>query len=298
MSRIRLDFARGTDLDEAANDLRSALDRIRDDLPPEVDAARDPQVRPGQRRGGRPGGHLHPPPGGADPHPRARGLPPLQADPRGGRGRDLMGGIHRQVRVDLHRDRLRAAGLTALDVEEALRRENTTVPGGNVKGGLSDLYVRPLAEFRTVGEIGRTVVTTVAGQPVHLQDVADVVDGWEDVRYLAEVNGVPSVTVAIQKQSGIQHRRGGGAHPGGGGSHQRRARRRAPHRLLRPEQLHQPVDRQRPLQRAVGVAAGHPRALRLFAQRGQHRHHRRLHPGLDHRLLRAALLRRASPSTR
>jgi HAE1 family hydrophobic/amphiphilic exporter-1 len=33
-------------------------------------------------------------------------------------------------------------------------------------------------------------------------DVADVVDGWEDVRYLAEVNGLPSITVGVQKQSG------------------------------------------------------------------------------------------------
>jgi hydrophobic/amphiphilic exporter-1 (mainly G- bacteria), HAE1 family len=201
MSRIRLDFARGTDLDEAANDLRSALDRIRDDLPPEVDAPEifkfdldnveviglvatstrhlEDLTRILEREVSR----------------RFKQIPGVGAV-------ELMGGIRRQVRVDLHRDRLRAAGLTALDVEEALRRENTTVPGGNVKGGLGDLYVRPVAEFRTVAEIGRTVVTTVAGQPVHLEDVADVIDGWEDVRYLAEVNGTPSVTVAIQKQSG------------------------------------------------------------------------------------------------
>ena len=37
MSRVRLDFARGTNIDEAANDLRAALDRVRDDLPLEAE---------------------------------------------------------------------------------------------------------------------------------------------------------------------------------------------------------------------------------------------------------------------
>jgi HAE1 family hydrophobic/amphiphilic exporter-1 len=200
-SRIRLDFVRGTDLDEAANDLRSALDRVRDELPPEADPPEilkfdldnvevvglvatstrhlEELTRVLEREISR----------------RFKQIPGVGAV-------EIWGGIHRQVRVDLHRDRLRAAGLTALDVEQALRRDNLTVPGGNVKGGLSDLNVRPLGEYRTVSEIGRSVVTTFGDQPVRLADLAEVVDGWEDVRHLAEVNGLPSVTVAIQKQSG------------------------------------------------------------------------------------------------
>ncbi len=201
MSRIRLDFARGTDLDEAANDLRSALDRIRDDLPPEAD---QPEIMKFDFDNVEVVGlvatstrHLE-----ELTHILEREISRRFKQIPGVGAVELWGGIRRQVRVDLHRDRLRAAGMTALDVEAALRRENLTVPGGNVKGGLADLYVRPVGEFRTVAEIARTVISTVAGQPVHLGDVADVIDGWEDVRYLAEANGVPSVTVAIQKQSG------------------------------------------------------------------------------------------------
>ena len=56
-----------------------------------------------------------------------------------------------------------------------------TLPGGNVKSGISDVYVRGLGEYRSVGEIGRTVVATVRGKPIRVADVALVRDGYEDV---------------------------------------------------------------------------------------------------------------------
>jgi hydrophobic/amphiphilic exporter-1 (mainly G- bacteria), HAE1 family len=201
MSRVRLDFTRGTNLDEAANDLRAALDRVRDDLPIEAEPPEilkldldnievvglvatstrhlEELTRILEREISR----------------RFKQIPGVGSI-------ELTGGVYRQIKVDLHRDRLKAAGLTSLDVQQALARENITVPGGNVKAGMSDLYVRPLAEYHTRAEIERTVITTVEGRPIRVGDVAEVIDGYQDVRYLAEVNGVPSVTIAIQKQSG------------------------------------------------------------------------------------------------
>ena len=48
---------------------------------------------------------------------------------------DVWGGIYREIRVDLDRDRLKASGLTAQDVQQAISQENSTLPGGNVKTG-------------------------------------------------------------------------------------------------------------------------------------------------------------------
>jgi len=198
---VRLDFARGTNIDEAANDLRSALDRLRDDLPIEAEA---PEIfkfdldrievvsiavtstRPLEELTR----ILE-----QDLSRRFEQIPGVGAI-------NLRGGIYREIRVDLLRDRLRAAGLTALDVQEALSRENVTLPGGNVKSGFADLYVRGLGEYRTLEEVAQTVVADMNGMPVRVRDVARVNDSYEDVRYLSEVNGVPSVSVGIQKQSG------------------------------------------------------------------------------------------------
>jgi HAE1 family hydrophobic/amphiphilic exporter-1 len=200
-SRVTLNFARGTDVDEAANDLRAALDRLRDELPLEADtpeilkldldridvvtlavtSTRDLEELTRILEN--------------DLARRFEQLPGVGSI-------ELRGGIYREIRVNLDRDRLRARGLTALDVRDALARENVTLPGGDVKAGLTDLYVRALGEYRTLDEIRRTVVARVRGLPVRVEDLAEVVDGYEDVRYLKEINGAPAVSVSIQKQSG------------------------------------------------------------------------------------------------
>src|SRR5690606_22620386 len=111
-------------------------------------------------------------------------------------------GVYREIQVRLRRDRLRAAGLTAGDVADALGRENVQLPGGNVKAGINDLYVRTLGEYRDVNQIAASVITTTEDGPIRVRDVAEVVDGYEDVQNLAEVNGVPVIRLGIQKQSG------------------------------------------------------------------------------------------------
>lgn len=200
-SRVRLDFARGTNVDEAANDLRAALDRIRATLPleaepPEIfklDLDREEVVtlvatttrpladltRMLEREVSR----------------RFKQIPGVGSI-------ELRGGIYREIRVELDRDRLLAAGLTALDVEGALARENVVLPGGRVKAGVSDLYVRSHGAYESVDEIAGSVVKSEAGAIVRVGEVAEVRDGYRDVDYLAEVNGVPSVSMNIQKQSG------------------------------------------------------------------------------------------------
>ncbi len=200
-SRVRLEFARGTNIDEAANDLRAALDELRDQFPIEAEAPEIWKFDLDQI---------------SVVSLAATSTMPLEELTRvleddlarrfeqipGVGAIELRGGIYREIRIDLDRDRMKAANLTALDIEQALARENVTLAGGNVKSGYTDLYVRPLGEFQSLDEIRRVVVRETGGYPVRVQDVASVIDGYEDVSYLAEINGVPSVTMSIQKQSG------------------------------------------------------------------------------------------------
>ena len=200
-SRVRLEFARGTSIDEAANDLRAALDGLRDDLPVEASAPRvfkldldrvevvslavtstrdlEEVTRLLEDELAR----------------RFEQIPGVGAI-------DIRGGVYREIRVELVRDRLQATGLTALDVERALARENVTLPTGTVKSGFNDLYIRSLGEYRSLEEIALTVVATPGGRPVRVRDIGEVRDAYEDVRYLVEMNGVPSISLGIQKQSG------------------------------------------------------------------------------------------------
>lgn len=201
ISRVNLDFAQGTGIDEAANDVRAALDRIRDQIPLEAEQPGiwkfDPnrisiiQISVASRR---------------DLESLTRILEreiTQRFEQIPGVGTiQVRGGVYRQVNVDLKRDRLRAAGLTPLQVQHALSRGNTTLPGGNVKEGIQDQYVRTVGEFKSIDQIASTVVTTVDGAPVYVRDVAEVHDGYEDISRLAELRGMPVIRLWIQKQSG------------------------------------------------------------------------------------------------
>ena len=188
-------------MDEAANDLRAALEPLRDSLPLEAETPEIRKLDLDQVEVVRLAATS------------THGLPRLTEiletelsqrfeQIRGVGAISISGAVRRQIRVELQRDRLRAAGLTAVEVVDALGRENVTLPGGNVRQGFSDLYVRSMGELRTAGEAEQLVLRTVDGRPLRLGDVAEVRDFYEDVGNLAEINGVPSVALRIQKQSG------------------------------------------------------------------------------------------------
>ena len=200
-SRIRLRFSRDANIDEAANDLRAALDRIRDDLPIEAET---PQIFKLDLD------MIEVVALAATSTRDLESLTRLLEDDLARRFEQIpgvgaitiRGGIRREIRVDLHRDRLRAAGLTAIDVQRSLLRENVTLPAGNVKSGSNDLYVRAMGEFPSVESVARTVIANPRGKPIRVRDIATVRDSYEDVRYLVEMNGAPAISVGIQKQSG------------------------------------------------------------------------------------------------
>ncbi|MFK7846600.1 MAG: efflux RND transporter permease subunit [Rhodothermales bacterium] len=200
-SRVSMEFSRGVDLSEASNDVRDAMNRVVNSLPPEVDPPRlwkfdlnsfpiiiiaaqstremDDLTLMIER----------------DIAQRFERIPGVGSI-------DVWGGVYREIHIDLDRDRLKASGLTAQDVQQAISQENATLPGGNVKQGLSDLYVRTRGEYTSVDQIARTVVTIANGKAVRVQDLGEVIDGYEDISRLVELQDVPMIRFFIQKQSG------------------------------------------------------------------------------------------------
>jgi HAE1 family hydrophobic/amphiphilic exporter-1 len=200
-SRVSLNFSRGTNLDEAANDVRAALDRVRRSLPEEADPPRvrkfDPNDSPIVIIGAQSTRQL-------DELTRIleNDISKRLEQVPGVGTIDVWGGIDREIRVNLKRDRLSASGLTAQDVRNALIAENSTLPGGNVKQGFSDLYVRTVGEFDDINQISETIITTVDGKPIKVRDIAEVEDGFEDVGRLVSINDEPMIRMGIRKQSG------------------------------------------------------------------------------------------------
>lgn len=200
-SQVSLSFSQNTNLDEAANDVRAALDRVRRSLPEEADAPRvrkfDPNDSPIVILGAqsvRPLDELT--------LTLERDIAKRFEQIPGVGSIDVWGGVYREIRVNLKRDRLTGSGLTATDVRNAIVAENNTLPGGNVKDGLTELYVRTLGEFTSVQQIAETIVARVEGRPIRVQDVADVEDTYGDIGRVVSVNDQPMIRMGIRKQTG------------------------------------------------------------------------------------------------
>ncbi len=114
----------------------------------------------------------------------------------------LFGPRERAIRIWLDGEELSARGLAATDVLRAIRSEHVEIPSGRIESRMVEYTVKTDAEFKSVKELERLVITHVDGTPVYLGDVAWVEDGAEDPRTLARYNGKPTVCIGLLKQPG------------------------------------------------------------------------------------------------
>jgi hydrophobe/amphiphile efflux-1 (HAE1) family protein len=114
----------------------------------------------------------------------------------------LMGVQNRNVRVWLDATRLDEKGLTVQDVITALQREHIELPAGRLETSGREVNIRVLGEAIDLETLRHIVVREINGSPIYLSDVSLVEDGFEDIRRLARVNGVPGQGLGLKKQRG------------------------------------------------------------------------------------------------
>lgn len=110
-----------------------------------------------------------------------------------------VGGVDREINVTLDPDRLEALGLTATQINNALRSSSTDVPGGRSELGGREQTVRVLGAAETTEMLRDMVISTGAGREVRLSDVATVASGSAERRGFAELNGRPVVGFQVMK---------------------------------------------------------------------------------------------------
>ena len=210
-STVRLFFGWGTNLDAAADDVRSRLDRVRGRLPEEADAPiifkADSNAMPIMQIGVE---------GDYDPV-TLRELAENDLSPRlerapGVAAVTINGGLRRQIHVDLSKEKITALNLSVDRVVQALKSENQNLPLGQIDQGDSTYLVRSQGQFANIDDIRNLVVMTRENVPVYLRDVADVTDSTEDRRQFQRITsldasgklgeGHGAVRMQINKQSG------------------------------------------------------------------------------------------------
>ena len=115
---------------------------------------------------------------------------------------NLVGGLKRQINVYLRPDALDALGLRAEQIAATVRTENQDQPAGSVRTRDRERVVQIDARLRTVEDFRRLVVATRNDQPIRLSQVADVVDGPQEIETLALLNGQRTLALEVLKSQG------------------------------------------------------------------------------------------------
>jgi multidrug efflux pump subunit AcrB len=113
-----------------------------------------------------------------------------------------VGGVTREVQVELDPVRLLALGATAADISRQLRQIQQEASGGRADVGGAEQSVRTLATVRSADELARVDITLSNGRHIRLDQVATVADTVAERRSAALLNGKPVVGFEISRSRG------------------------------------------------------------------------------------------------
>ncbi len=202
MSATGIQFQIGVDVNEAVNEVKNAVDQARGDMP---DGILEPQVFKVQ--------------GSSFPiayyaiaaddmtmeqlswftddtvSKRLQAIPGMAAVKRGG-------GVDREIMVTLDPARMQSLGVTASQVNLALRGLNLNAAGGKAEIGGSRQSVRVLGNAADAYTLSQAEISLGAGRFIKLSDIAEVKDGYKEISAISKNAGKPVVTFSIARARG------------------------------------------------------------------------------------------------
>ncbi|MDR1278193.1 MAG: efflux RND transporter permease subunit, partial [Treponema sp.] len=208
---VIMEFTYGTDLADATNSVRDALERIRNYMPTGAETPMifkfDPSMIPImglQLTGNRTPEELRQ-------MAEDTIIPRIEQTP-GVATASVNGGRERIIRVEIPQSRLEAYGLTVTQIQQMLGAQNMQVAAGTITEEGTSYILTTMGEYTSLDQIRNTVISYKGGgmgasgielpRQVYLRDLADVIDGYRDETSTVYVNGQPSVMMMVQKQSG------------------------------------------------------------------------------------------------
>ena len=200
-SNTFIQFAIGTPVDRATNDVRDAVSQIRGDLP---EGILEPQVQRAE--------------GGSqlaifavetsdmtleqlswfvdnNVSKRLLGLPGMSSV-------DRYGGVNREIRVILNAAALQSQGATAAQVNQQLRQINVDSAGGRAEIAGSEQAVRVLGNADSAAQLSETQIALPGGRTVRLGDIAEVSDGNSEQRSISKLGGRQILSFGLTRAKG------------------------------------------------------------------------------------------------
>lgn len=149
----------------------------------------------------------------------------------------ISGGVDREILIDIDQARLQANHISTLEVIDSVEKTNISYPAGSIKKGLYEYLIRTVGEYRSVKEIGYSVIAVDEVKKVRhedtsflekgsegpretvdslrsddkrrlfdkrlvlVRDIADVVDGFSERTSISRHNSQENISISVQKQA-------------------------------------------------------------------------------------------------
>ncbi len=115
---------------------------------------------------------------------------------------DVVGALDREIHIDVDMYKMQAAKVTFRDIQSAIQNENVTISGGNIDMEGMSRSVRVVGEFTDPNAIGNIALTSSSGAVVRLSDISEVRDSHKDVESYSRLGHDNVVTLNVIKKSG------------------------------------------------------------------------------------------------
>jgi multidrug efflux pump subunit AcrB len=201
-SNTFVEFELGTDVAQATNEVKAAIDQIRGELP---DGILEPQVQRVQTTSEPIGFFAVSAPDMTIEELSwfvddtiTKRLLTIEGIAEVGRG----GGVDREIVVTLDPARMQSLGVTATQINSALRQTNVDAAGGQAEIAGSRQSVRVLGSADTAYGLSQTQVAIGGGRSIKLADVANVRDAYGEVRSIGKIDGRQVITFSITRARG------------------------------------------------------------------------------------------------
>ncbi len=113
----------------------------------------------------------------------------------------IVGGVQREIQIQVDRSKLEGYGLTLNQVVNRLNSENLNEPTGRLDRPENEYNVRVLGQFESIEQIRQLQIPSPSGYAVPLQAIATVNDSFKETRQISRINGKDAVGIQIYKQS-------------------------------------------------------------------------------------------------
>ncbi|WP_413200744.1 efflux RND transporter permease subunit [Nostoc piscinale] len=201
-STTTINFVLGTNSDRATNDVRNAIAQIRQNLPQDIN---DPVVQRLEFAGGpiifyavksdqRSVEELS----NIVDQTISRALLTVKGVAQVKR----IGGVDREIRINLDPDRLQSLGITATQVNDQIRAFNINLPGGRAELGGSEQTIRTLGSATSVNLLQTYEILLPSGGSIPLSSLGTVEDKYADVRQTARLDNQPVVAFQVLRSTG------------------------------------------------------------------------------------------------